>query len=310
MVYKIQYEEYSLWQWSFAVVCCCGLLALLCGCQRDDASSPKTNTTTTLPVQTKEFIRAAVEGDASTMARLLHDGMSANRRDEFGKPVLNLAAQFGKAEVVVLLLDHGADVNAVSADGDTALNNAVGFNKPNVVSLLLDRGADVNAGKPWSPLAHAASQGNLEICRILLAHHADPNGSKPADRPLYLAAQQGHADVVEALIDARAQMEVQNSPGNTALMIASENRKWKCARVLVEKGANVNIADAQIQNRTPLHFAAADNNMEMVQLLLSHGALRDTMDKLGNTPYDFARRARGSDQKILDLLANSAYQNK
>ncbi|KAG6879262.1 hypothetical protein C0992_004009 [Termitomyces sp. T32_za158] len=52
-----------------------------------------------------------------------------------------------------------------------------------------------------SPLHVAAQNGQLEILRLLLEHHADTNLKNYMDQlPLHLAAQNNHLDIVNVLI--------------------------------------------------------------------------------------------------------------
>ena len=58
--------------------------------------------------------------------------------------------------------------------------------------------------------------------------------------------------------------------GQTALHIATLEADVDIVTLLIEHGANVN---AETKNRSrPLHFAAFSNNMEIVDLLIAHGA--------------------------------------
>jgi ankyrin repeat protein len=289
----------STWLYWLATICCVALAVVLNSCQRQEVP-----TSATTPTQTNKLYLAAAKGDLNTMTQLLQNGAVVDAPNEHGDPPLHGATRFGKMEAIVFLLDHGADVNALNRAGETALTWAADLKKLDVMKLLLDRGASVNAGNGLTPLCCAASSGSLEACQLLLAHHADPNGSRSASEntPLQSAAKDGSADIVVALIDAGAKLETPIGPGLTALMLAAENGKWECVRALVQKGANVNVVDSLDANRTPLHFAAAAGNLEIVQFLLSHGALRDAKDKLGNTPYDFAKRAAGSNAELLKAL--------
>jgi ankyrin repeat protein len=71
-----------------------------------------------------------------------------------------------------------------------------------MVKRLLEMGADPDARQQsgWTSLHNAASQGNVEIVRLLRANHADvsartDDGKTAAD----LAAERGHAALAESL---------------------------------------------------------------------------------------------------------------
>jgi ankyrin repeat protein len=73
--------------------------------------------------------------------------------------------------------------------------------------------------------------------------------------------------------------------GRTPLMhaILASDASVEMVRYLLRNGANPNIADFG-QNWTVLHFAARDQKLPLVQILLDAGARVDVEDSFGNTP--------------------------
>ena len=128
-------------------------------------------------------------------------------------------------------------------------------------SSLLARKADPDAANEegWTPLHHAAEEGNLAIVKMLLEKGAD--------------------------VDART-----SRFGETPLMLAcglfggGRNDAGKCARLLLEKGANANAATND--GVTPLMYAAHRGRVETVKLLLAKGAGAGSKDFKGKTALD------------------------
>ena len=54
---------------------------------------------------------AARKGDATTVKKLLDDGVDVNTKYRYGATALSYACDRGHLEVVKVLLEHGADVN-------------------------------------------------------------------------------------------------------------------------------------------------------------------------------------------------------
>jgi len=74
--------------------------------------------------------------------------------------------------------------------------------------------------------------------------------------------------------------------GNSSTPSASGRRKnSNQARILLERGAATNTRD--VENRTPLHYAAATGSQAVVELLLEMGADSEIEDNLGRKPLTF-----------------------
>jgi hypothetical protein len=97
------------------------------------------------PIDAREWMRAAGEGDAARVRSLLSAGADVNATLESGETALIRAASKGHLQVVQVLLAAGADPNAEREDGFTALGVAVFFGYADIVRALLAGGADPNA---------------------------------------------------------------------------------------------------------------------------------------------------------------------
>jgi len=74
--------------------------------------------------------------------------------------------------------------------------------------------------------------------------------------------------------------------GETALMFAAEKGHTEIVQLLLQKGADVNAKTNS--DRTALMLAAAKAHTEIVQLLLKNGADVNAKNKYGQTAYDLA----------------------
>jgi ankyrin repeat protein len=82
---------------------------------------------------------------------------------------------------------------------------------------------------------------------------------------LLLAASGGHADVVAALMAARADKDAQNEFGDTALIIASRNGDAKTVRLLLDGGVSTKLRN---QDRATAADVAAARDFDQVLALL------------------------------------------
>ena len=139
---------------------------------------------------------------------------------------------------------------------------------------------------------HESEKGNAyadEVKRLLSTGMVDVNcvGGKYEETPLHVAALHGPKDVVQVLLDARANPNKADNKGETPLHKAVTYRNKVVVQILLDWGADMN-KKRGIFEETPLHIAARNGDPEMVQLLLNGGAEINPKDHIGWTPYDHA----------------------
>ena len=134
----------------------------------------------------------------------------------------------------------------------------------------------------------AALNGQEDVISKAIAQKLDVNVRGPEERTaIMLAAFNGHSKVVNMLAEAKAQVDAKDSTGRTALMYASTGKDTATVKNLLHHGAGINEADG-VENFTPLMWAAAEGNMEVVKILLSAGADVNMKDIDGDTAGSFA----------------------
>ena len=292
---------------------------------------------------------AAHADDAAIVELLLAAGADPEAANRYGVRPLSLACTNGNATIVELLLDAGADPDTALAEGETALMTAARTGALDVVRLLLDRGADVNAAESWrgqTALMWAAAEGHAHVIPTMLSHGADVAArSAKGWTPLLFAIREGRIGVVQTLLEAGAGVEEalpvteetrrggtsaeRAATGLNAFLLAAANAHYEIAALLVDRGADVNVAS---RGWTALHQVswvrksgiAGSNNppppgsgnmtsLEFVRKLVAAGAdvnARVTrrppagitrLNFLGGTPFLLA--ARTGDADLMRLLA-------
>jgi len=90
---------------------------------------------------------------------------------------------------------------------------------------------------------------------------------------IFAAAIQGDTAQLEQLLAAnRSLVSAMSSDGWTPLHLAAFFGKIDAARLLLNKGAQVNARSANAMQNIPLHAAAAGKHMDVIKLLIDHGA--------------------------------------
>jgi len=189
-----------------------------------------------------------------------------------------VAAGGGDIETVRQLLAQGANVKAQDENGRTALIAAAYRNDLAIVDVLIQAGADVNVQDNTQQSAYliSTSEGYLELLRLTLRAGADVHSTDSYNGTgLIRAADRGHVEIIRELLKTDIEIDHVNNLGWTALLEAiilgdGGTRHTEVVRLLVEAGADVNLADSN--GITPLAHARQRGHNRMVEILVSAGA--------------------------------------
>ncbi len=147
--------------------------------------------------------QAALNGDAKRVIELLDTGTNVNAPDQEGHTALMFAAFNGHTEIVLALIDSNAVVDRRDLQGRTALLYASTGPFPETVKVRLEKGAEpniVDSDEHFSPLMHAAAEGNLDVVKLLVANGADLSLTDvDHDNAESFARQAGHLEVADFL---------------------------------------------------------------------------------------------------------------
>ena len=139
------------------------------------------------------------------------------------------------------------------------------------------------SGACRADLFEAAKQGDAGAVRAALAAGVPADVRDREGRtPLHLAAQAGHTDVIQILLDAGAEVDAEDRDfGSRPLYLAAVGAHVSVAKLLLERGALVDAtnhtrdpvsAGSHHSNYTALDQASEAGHPDLVALLLDHGA--------------------------------------
>ena len=149
-------------------------------------------------------------------------------------------------------------------------------------------------------LWHASEKGNTEeIKRLLSSSMVNVNRYYVDQSPaLNKAVEHGHKEVVQAFLDAGAEINMADWRGRTPLYWAAMLGHKDIVQILLDREAQSNIADTD--GWTPLHKSAWKGDKHVAQVLLEAGAQPESTNKKGETPLYLAARWGNKDvQRLL-----------
>ena len=157
-----------------------------------------------------------------------------------------------------------------------------------------------------SPLMLAATNGRLEIVKLLISYGADiylrDNERRTA---LQHAAYNNHSDIMAYLLEHGANIDDEKSTNNPLLHVVCRLAYIGPIKVLLKFGFDVN-ARSTNQGRTPLHVATVHDNVDIVRLLLDAGA--DIEDQADSERRAIHYAARHGLPDVLELLLRRGAQ--
>ena len=234
---------------------------------------------------------AASDGHEQLVNDLLIGGADPNADSrEYGTP-LHQAADAGHAGITSALLLRGANKDALTEDGDTPLMWAAERGRLDVMETLVAAGADLNIRDKnnCSAVDQTALKGSIPVLKAILGYGADVN-SRDHDGHSALhkvVARRHKAGVIDALVEAGADIELKSNSGDTPLFRAAYFSNAEALLALLKRGASVLVRNGC--EETPLHRACSRQfpGLEVaVDLLLRWGADETALDNHDETPAD------------------------
>ncbi|XP_063613830.1 ankyrin-3-like, partial [Penaeus indicus] len=305
---------------------------------------------------------ALSSGDFKGLIKLIEKGTDVDtliyENNDQGMRAVHYAAQSGNMEMLRALKQSKVDLKPVTRKGFTALHCAVLNGQLDAVRWLvaeagLDAACRSKGGETAldlaktlkmteitnylikTPAQEAIRKGDLGKVRELVAGGFDANAvlqemKNKECRPLHLAADGGHVDIVKILLRSGAQAEAKNSEGMTPLHLASWGGHAEVIKVLLGGGADGNartsegmtavhlasmgghVSSMEVltptceflsvtrEGKSALHLAAEYGNLGAVQWLHVQGLDPSLKDHSGQTPLQYAKDE--GHKKVVEFL--------
>lgn len=262
----------------------------------------------------------------------------------FDESVLHYLIRNGNAELIDFLIDNEVDLNVENTYGDSPLQLAIDRRYLNIIKLLvkngarsdevlcrilalnhdnvreeagiilLENGADPNQickdgrKKYYSLINRASAVGYTRMVKVLLKKGADPNSIDWLESTSIIEASiNGHLDILKLLMKNGGKLRCSSTDGYTPLIAASENDHVEIVRMLLDPRYidNVDINSKFDNSASALTFGALNDNVEIVEMLISKGADIESVSDGGYTPLLHAAED-GHTQVVKLLVENGA----
>ena len=170
---------------------------------------------------------------------------------------------------------------------------------------------NASGGYYVTPLIAALARKHFGTAKLLHDNGAHVGVfGRDGKTPLHSAAHYGDPEMVQVLLDYKADVNCLSLDNSTPIHYASQGPSSAAAphniprslhdvtRLLLEHGADVNAQNNG--GTTPLHLAADEGTVEVIPVLIEHGANPGAADKKGRTPlHEAAHNGRADVVRML-----------
>lgn len=228
---------------------------------------------------------ASYRGYPEMVELLVRYGADIDARGDNLLSPLHAACQTGHIKTIKMLVELKANLNIKSASNQnepawSSLAHLAMENNAEGVRILLEADADheISTIIHGTPLGSAVAYGSLDVCEILLKKGANPSHELIEPPLLCWATRPGHMkhrfEIVKLLVEKGVNLNVSDKNGETPLHLACWSEgpdKLSTVEYLLLQGAEVNLRGRN--GYTPLHIAIIQNDVRLLQLLLSQRQL-------------------------------------
>ncbi|XP_023215585.1 protein TANC2-like [Centruroides sculpturatus] len=208
---------------------------------------------------------ACTVGHRDIVELLIKHGTPINVKNKNGVSVMACAVSEGHLDIVQYLLNYirpNELDKQVDEKSRTPLMIAASKGKIDIMDVLVSKGGALITTKDengFSALSWASMNGQIQAITWLLERGADINGTDSFGRtPLILSVTESNVEVVQMLLNNGACINHVDKNGFTAIDRAIEISNIAIVNILLKSGAKLG----------PQSWATADNNPEMIMLLL------------------------------------------
>ncbi|KAK1151482.1 ankyrin repeat and death domain-containing protein 1A-like [Acipenser oxyrinchus oxyrinchus] len=229
----------------------------------------------------KELHEAAKRNDTRAALALLKSKVHVNARDSVNRAALHWASARGHELTVQTLIHYNAIVDLEDKFGMTPAMYSAWFGHIRILQMLVNAGATVtHENSTGQGLLHcAAARGHLDIINYILGDLEEmplDKMDKLSKTPFLLAAENGRLPVVQCFLGRGCDITLTDQDGKTALHLAAEGGHYQCVEALLDCSLSA-LCD---KGYSALHYAVEQGHGEICRLLLQSGSHLNSSTKV------------------------------
>ncbi|KAJ5738251.1 Mg2+ transporter protein CorA-like/Zinc transport protein ZntB [Penicillium malachiteum] len=235
----------------------------------------------------------------SSVVDFLFNHENENHSEDEGFAVLTYAITEGHLDLTKSILQRFSRLaSRKNESGDVPLFTAIKSKELDVIEYILTVNVDlgIKDGRGSNLLHCATKNGLLDTMKFLLTQKPDLINERDSDSggrtPLTIAIWKNEDSLISLLLQNKANVNVQDDSGDTALHSACRFSSPEIVQKLIEAGAEPTTTGEY--DSTPLHHAARSGNLQKVDMILewlsdnSKGRWTVAEDTVGDTPLNDA----------------------
>lgn len=113
--------------------------------------------------------------------------------------------------------------------------------------------------------------------------------------PLWLGVFKNDTTIVNLLFKHKADANLLSKNGMPPIIVGCISNSFECVQILIKNGADVNWKSSASRNQQPIRFASKGGSLNLVKLLLAHGADMESSPDDKATPLLAALHAKKFD---------------
>ncbi|KAG1686681.1 E3 ubiquitin-protein ligase MIB2 [Nymphon striatum] len=131
-------------------------------------------------------------------------------------------------------------------------------------------------------LVKEAASGSYDVVKELITKYPDKINERIASKSaLQVACHQGHKDIAKMLLDAGADLEIEDADGDRSIHYSAFGNQPEVLEILLQRGANVNVFNNGLSS--PLHISVNKNYVNCVDVLIRFKCDLNIQDSYGDT---------------------------